>query len=234
MTLDNELLGRYAETRSEDAFAELVRRHLDLVYSAALRQVNSDTHLAQKVAQSVFTDLARQAASLSQQAILAGWLYTRTHVAAAKVMRTGQRRQPRGLEASALSEPTLDASLEPDWNRLRGILDEAMFELKEADREALLLRHFENLRLAEAGARLGLNENEARARVDRALERLCARVARRGLATPVSVLSMLITVNAVQAAPARLAAILTPVAIAGAATAGKSALAFLKFWRQSN
>jgi hypothetical protein len=55
MILDCELLRRYAETKSEDAFAELVRRHVNLVYSAAMRQVNGDSHLAQDVAQ---TDLS--------------------------------------------------------------------------------------------------------------------------------------------------------------------------------
>src|SRR5687767_9507186 len=87
MRLDSELLALYAETASEEAFSELVRRHLDLVYSAALRQVNGDTHLAQDVAQTVFTDLARKAAALSQRPVLTGWLYTSTHFAAAKAVR---------------------------------------------------------------------------------------------------------------------------------------------------
>ena len=92
MTPDRELLRQYAETRGEEAFAELVRRHLDLVYSAALRQVNGDAHLAQDVAQTVFTDLARKAEALSRRSVVTGWLYTSAHFAAAKAVRTEQRR----------------------------------------------------------------------------------------------------------------------------------------------
>src|SRR6476646_7173615 len=70
MNSDSELLCRYVEARCEDAFAELVRRHVNLVYSAALRQVNGDAHLAQDVAQNVFADLARKAATLSRRLAL--------------------------------------------------------------------------------------------------------------------------------------------------------------------
>ena len=76
MTPDPELLATFARTNSEDAFAELVRRHVSLVYSAALRQVGGDAHLAQDVAQTVFTDLARKAAALARRESLTGWLYT--------------------------------------------------------------------------------------------------------------------------------------------------------------
>src|SRR5436190_411038 len=93
MNSDCDLLRRYAETNSEEAFAELVRRHVDLIYSAALRQVNGDAHLARDVAQSVFTDLARRATALSGREVLTGWLYTSTHFAAAKAVRAAQRRR---------------------------------------------------------------------------------------------------------------------------------------------
>src|SRR5947199_5651542 len=93
MRTDGELLRRYADSNSEEAFAELVRRHLNLVYSTALRGVNGDSHLAQDVAQSVFTDLARKAASLSKRAVLTGWLYTSAHFAATKAVRSECRRR---------------------------------------------------------------------------------------------------------------------------------------------
>ena len=102
MTPDSELLRRYADTRSEEAFAELVRRHVNLVYSAALRQVNGDVHLAQDVAQTVFTDLARKAVSLLRRSTLTGWLYTSAHFAAAKAVRTEQRRHAREQEVHTM------------------------------------------------------------------------------------------------------------------------------------
>ena len=96
---DSELLRRYAENGCETAFTELVKRHLDLVYSAAMRQVGGDTHLAQDVAQTVFVDLARKAASISARSVLTGWLYTSTRYAAAKIVRAEQRRHAREQEA---------------------------------------------------------------------------------------------------------------------------------------
>src|SRR5262245_60433077 len=93
MTPDCELLRYYAEDHSEKAFADLVSRHIDLVYSAALRQVNGDTHLAQDIAQTVFSDLARKAAQLSSRKELAGWLYTSAYFAATKAVRTESRRR---------------------------------------------------------------------------------------------------------------------------------------------
>src|SRR5262245_22133698 len=101
MTPDSELLRQYSEKHSEEAFAELVRRHLDLVYSAALRQVNGDTHLAQDVAQTVFTDLARKARPLSRHPVLTGWLYTSSRFAAAKLVRTENRRRAREEKAES-------------------------------------------------------------------------------------------------------------------------------------
>jgi RNA polymerase sigma factor (sigma-70 family) len=230
MTPDSELLRRYAGTKSEEAFAELVRRHVNLVYSAALRQVNGDTHLAQDVAQTVFTDLARKAAPLARRSTLTSWLYTSAHFAAAKIARTENRRRDR--EEKLMREPSNNTAQEvgrvtpcaPDWEKLRPMLDEVMHELKEPDREAILLRYFENRQFAEIGGKLGLNENAARMRVERALEKLRAVFLRRGVAATTALASV-ISANAVQIAPAGLAATLTSASLAGA---GTGTLTFLK------
>jgi len=229
MIPDSELLGRYAGTRSEDAFAELVRRHVNLVYSAALRQVNGDAHLARDVAQTVFTDLARKAGSLSRRESLTGWLYTSTHFAAAKMVRRESRRRQR--EDKFMREPIPENEVgrvtpcAPDWGEIRPVLDDAMHELKETDREAILLRYFENRAFAEVGAKLGLNENAARMRVERALEKLRAIFAKRGITTAAALASV-ISANAVQVAPAGLAATLATTSIAAAGTG--TAFAILK------
>src|ERR1019366_8666013 len=151
---DNELLLRYAEQRSEPAFAELVRRHLGLVYHAALRQVGGDAHRAQDVAQTVFTDLARKAALLARRPALVGWLYTSTRFAAAQVVRGERRRQVREQEAHTMTEIFSDATPATDWERLRPVIDDALLALNELDREAVLLRYFEGHPFAEIGARL--------------------------------------------------------------------------------
>jgi RNA polymerase sigma factor (sigma-70 family) len=218
MTSDGELLRRYTESNSEDAFGELVRRHLDLVYSAALRQVNGDAPLAQDVAQLVFADLARKAASLVGQQALTGWLYIGAHYAAAKAVRTEQRRHTREQEAHAMQELLHDPGPNPDWETLRPVLDAAMHELNEADREVILLRYFENRRHADIGEQLGLSENAARMKIERTLEKLRTILSRRGITTSAAALSIVLSANAVQAAPVGLAVTISTAAIALAGT----------------
>jgi len=222
MTPDSELLRQFARTNSEAAFAELVKRHVNLVYSVALRQVNGDAHLAKDVAQTVFADLARKAGSLSRRETLTGWLYTSAHFAAAKIVRGASRRRDR--EDKFMRESISETAPEADWEKLRPTLDDAMHELKESDRDAILLRYFENRQFAEVGAKLGLNENAARVRVERALEKLRAVFAKRGITTATAFASV-ISANAIQIAPANLAATLTTASIA---TAGTGTFTLLK------
>src|SRR4051812_40364318 len=142
MNEDAALLRRYAEKKSEAAFAELVRRHLDLVYSAALRRLGGDTHGAADVAQHVFSTLARDADKLSRHGVLTAWLYTATRNAAIDLMRSEQRRRTREQEAFVL-QTSMTATTDPDWEKLRPVLDEVMDELPESDRTAVLLRFFD-------------------------------------------------------------------------------------------
>lgn len=227
MTPDIELLATFARTNSEDAFAELVKRHVNLVYSAAHRQVGGDAHLAKDVAQTVFSDLARKAGSLARRENLAGWLYTSTHFAAAKIVRTEARRRDR--EETFMREPVHEsvsvAASEAEWENLRPALDAAMHELKEADRDAILLRYFENRPFAEVGAKLGLNENAARMRVERAVEKLRSAFAKRGVRTTAGALGILISAHAVQAAPVGLAVTLSAAALAGTAVSTSTLIA---------
>jgi RNA polymerase sigma factor (sigma-70 family) len=213
MKSDVELLRDYAEAGSEAAFAELVKRHVNLVYSAALRQVAGDAHLAHDVSQSVFTNLAKNARSLSRRDALTGWLYTTAHFAAAKIVRTEHRRLQR--EEQYMREPVQDPTPEADWEKLRPVLDAAMHELKETDREAVLLRYFENRPYVEVGAKLGINENTARMRVERALEKLRGLLAKRAIITSAG-LASIISANAVQIAPSALAITLTNTSFAAA------------------
>jgi RNA polymerase sigma factor (sigma-70 family) len=222
MTPDSELLYLYARTRSEEAFAELVRRHVNLVYSVVVRRLNGDTHLAQDAAQTVFADLARKAASLSRRATLTGWLYTSAHFASAEIARKESRR--RGREEKYMREPDFQTATDPAWEELRPAIDEAMLQLKETDREAILLRYFENRPLAEVGAKLGLSENTARMRVERALEKLRALLAKRGIATTAALVET-ISAHAVQVAPAGMAAALAASSITAA---GAETLTLLK------
>ena len=217
---DTELLRRYAEEGAEDAFAELVQRQVHLVYSAALRQVNGDPHLAADATQLVFTDLARKARALARHQVLAGWLFTSTRFAARNLVRAERRRRVR--EQEAFNMESLDkenAKPELDWERVRPVLDAVLNELGRADREAVLLRFFEGRDYAGVGAKLNLSANTARMRVERALHKLRERLERRGVASTSAALAAALAGQAVAAAPAGLAATVSGVALAGTATA---------------
>jgi RNA polymerase sigma factor (sigma-70 family) len=204
MMEDSQLLGRYLEDRSQKAFAELVGRHVDMVYFAALRRVGGDRHLAEEVTQSVFADFARKAPSLKTRAVLTGWLYTSTRFAAAQAVRTERRRRTHEQEAHTMNE--LHASPEPGWDQLRPIIDEVMDELNEPDREAVLLRFFENLTLAEIGTKFSLSPNAARMRIDRALDKLRRLLARRGIPSTSVALAEIFASQSGAAAPSGLVA----------------------------
>ena len=227
MTRDCELLRLYADEMSEAAFAELVSRHVNLVYSAAMRQVNGDSHLAQDVAQMVFSELSRQAKNLSRRKVLTGWLYTCAHFCATKAIRTERRRHTREQEIQAMHEQLHNPQAGTDWANVMPVIDKVMTELNEADREAILMRYFENKPLGVIGEKLGLSEDAARKRVERALEKLRGFLSQRGITTTAS-LAAAISANAVQVAPAGLAATLTTASIAGTAAGTGTTFTFLK------
>lgn len=216
-----ELLRRYAEQGREEAFAELVHRHIGLVHSAARRQVPGEAAAAD-VTQAVFTELARHARRLARHPALAGWLYTTTRHLAARHVRGETRRRRREQEAHAMQQLGRDEAPEPAWDRVGPVLDEAMHDLGETDRLAVLLRCFEQRTFAEVGARLGLSENAARMRVDRALDRLRGHLARRGITSTAAALALALGGHAVATVPATLTASVT----AGALAAGAAGSTF--------
>ena len=211
---DQQLLREYTVCRSEAAFAELVRRHVDFVYSAALRMV-CDAHLAEDVTQGVFVALSRCAGQLTGRPTVSGWLHRTAQNLAANTVRSDVRRRAREQAAAAMNELN-----EPDavWQHIAPHLDNALAELSDADRDALLLRYFEGKSAREMAQSLGTSEDAAQKRVSRAVERLREAFARRGVNVGASALVAGISANAVQAGPAALSAmILTAAFMPGAA-----------------
>jgi RNA polymerase sigma factor (sigma-70 family) len=229
MNEDAELLSRYAEEKSEAAFAELVRRQVNFVHAAALRRVGGDAQLAQEVTQQVFTALARDAKVLARHPVLCGWMFTATRRIAAQTVRTETRRRAREQAAFIMNEINPTGAPQPDWERLRPELDAVLDQLGERDREAVLLRFFEARSFGEIGGRLRLSENAARMRVERALDKMHATLASRGVSSTTAALGLALTAQAASVAPVGLAASVTGVALAGAATGAGGMAGVLTF-----
>ena len=220
---DITLLKQYA-AGDEAAFTTLFERHVHLVYSAALRQARNPSH-AEEVTQAVFILLARKAKSLSPKTVLSGWLYQAARLTTASLIKREIRRQHREQEVymQTLTEP--EPSL---WEQIAPLLDEAMGRLGEQDRNAIVLRFFENRTPQEAAAALKLKEVTARKRVSRALEKLRTFFAKRGVVLTAAVIAGTISGHSVQAAPAALANSATAVALAKGAVTSSSTLALVK------
>lgn len=202
---DWALLRDFAQHGSQPAFAALVGRHLNFVYSSARRQVRS-SQLAEEVSQTVFLELARQAARLQPGTPLTSWLYLVTRRAALNALRTELRRQAREQAAYELSTMNPVPSV---WKKLEPLLDEALDTLHPHDRSALLLRYFENKPLRDVGAALGASEDAAQKRVTRALEHLRRFFTRQGVAVSAAGLATQLSVHAVEAAPAALGTLIS-------------------------
>jgi RNA polymerase sigma factor (sigma-70 family) len=219
---DMALVRAYATEQSEAAFATLVSRHVGLVYSAALRQLN-DAHLAQDVTQAVFVILARKAGSLGPDTILPGWLYRTTRFACADVLKREFRRQKREQEAHMQAVIDQNAH-DPVWLQLSPVLDEAMARLRDKDRDALVLRFFENKSMKEIATLLGLDERAAQKRVQRALEKLRGMFVRRGITMSVAVIASAVAANSVNAAPVTIVELASSAGSAQATTPSTNAI----------
>lgn len=218
MTESQSLLADYATTGSEPAFRELLTRYIDLVYSAAVRLVGGDTHLAQDVTQTVFIDLARKARTLPRDVLLGGWLHHHTVFVAATIMRGERRRQLR--ERQAVEMNGLQDHTEANLAQVTPILDEAIDQLGAADRTAILLRYFEQLDFRSVGEMLNSTEDAARKRVTRGLEKLHLLLKNRGVSLSAAALGTALGAEAVTAAPAGLGASVAGTALASAAASG--------------
>jgi RNA polymerase sigma factor (sigma-70 family) len=213
MVDDMDLVRQYARCKSEEAFAALVSRHVNLVYSVALRQVR-DPHLAEEVTQTVFIILARKAGSLGSKTVISGWLYRTARYAAAKVLTMRRRRQEREREAYMQSQ--LNGTERDTWKEIEPLLETAMGQLGERDHDALVLRFYEERGFKDIGSALGTTEAGAKMRVNRALEKLRVFFTKRGLTLSAAAIGGAISAHSVQAAPVGLATSVTVAAVKGA------------------
>lgn len=209
---DMALVQEYAQSNSEPAFATLVSRYVNLVYSVALRQVQQP-QLAEEITQSVFIILARKAKSLSPKIILPGWLCRTARNLSADALKIQRRRQIRELEAPMQSHS--DESDPGAWNQIAPLLDEALGGLGEKEHDAVVLRFFDGKELKQVGAAMGIGEDAARMRVNRGIEKLREFFMKRGVTLSATAIAGAVAANSVQAAPAGLAVTITATAVSG-------------------
>jgi uncharacterized protein (TIGR03435 family) len=222
---DHQLLAEFVRCQSEAAFTELVRRYAGLVYSTAFRFC-SNPHHAEEITQAVFVILARKANKLSLRVVISGWLYQTARLTAANFVKGEVRRRRR--EQEAFMQSNLHKSDSPAWEQIAPLLDEAMGALGETDRNAVLLRYFENRTSQEIGAALRLNEETARKRVNRALEKLRHFFVKRGVTLSSSAFSGAISANSIQSVSTLLVKNISAVAVVKGAAASTSTLALVK------
>jgi RNA polymerase sigma factor (sigma-70 family) len=222
---DIALLRAYVERGSDGAFATLVARHVNKVYSVALRHTRNPQQ-AEEITQAVFVILARKAHRLGKKVILEGWLYQTSRLTALASVRSEVRRAHREQEAYMQS---IANENEPEvWQQIAPLLDAAIASLNEADRHAVVLRFLYGKDMKEVGAVLGLNEGASRVRLHRAMEKLRHFFHKRDIISTSEILSGAISAHVVQAAPTNLAKIATTLALAKAPAASASTLTLIK------
>lgn len=219
MLPDHHLLEQYAASGDQAAFAQLVRRHLDLVYAAALRTVGGDAHAARDVSQGAFLALAAKAGKLRDRRTLAGWLYVTSRKLGAQHVRADRRRQARHEAAHAMNAAT--PSRDSDFAAVQPLLEQGLDRLGEIDRAVVVERCVEHQPFAAIGRSHGISEDAARMRVDRALEKLQTFLARRGVTSTAAALAVGLEAYAAPA-PAGLAATISGSVGRAAVPAAKS------------
>jgi RNA polymerase sigma factor (sigma-70 family) len=221
---DWRLLDEYAFRNSDEAFRTLAERHGGMVYHSALRQLR-DPHKAEEITQAVFIALARKAGSISRKTVLSGWLLRATRLAVLNHLRQENRRRRHEQEAATMEINTTETAAESIWKQISPHLDDALNRLSQADREAIVIRFFENKSHKEVGALLGMSEETARRRVSRAVEKLRSGFASRGIVMSAVALAAAFGTHAAQAAPAGLALSLAALAKGAAGTSSSAAAA---------
>jgi uncharacterized protein (TIGR03435 family) len=224
---DMALLREYTARRSETAFTTLVERHIGLVYCAALRQVR-DPAQAQEITQVVFLLLARKAHSLREGTILSTWLYRAARFAASDARKMAFRRQQREQQAVQMQTISPASSDQSTWQQIAPLLDEAMAALGERDRNAVMLRYFEQKSLEEVGVAMGIETGTAQKRVWRAVDKLRQHFSRHSAAFSADAITAALAVHAIDGAPSGLAAAVASAAALKGTTATASTATLLK------
>ncbi len=204
MDSDRQLLRQFTQHNSQQAFAALTARYLSLVYSTCRRELD-DASLAEDVTQAVFLILARKAPTLRREVVLSGWLFQTARFAARNArLQEARRKATEGKAADTLREQQMNTE-DAAWTEVEPLLNQSLAALRDGERECVLLRFFQGMTFAEAGAVLGVSEEAARKRFSRALDKMRQIFVKNGVIVPAAALTVLLTAHAAKAAPAGLA-----------------------------
>ena len=221
---DARLLQLYVETGDQAAFGELVSKHINFVYSAALRNVH-DRHVAEEITQAVFIVLARKASTLRHEAVLSSWLLSTCRYASLGHMKMAARRKRHERRAAEMAKTVWEEEADTRWPQYEGDLDAALASLREGDRKAVMLRFYEHKSFDEIAHILGTAEEAARKRVSRAVEKLRGYFGVGSQSLPATVITYYLYNKLAGPAPAGLAAKIASAATAKTAVAAGSAAA---------
>ncbi|HSZ58288.1 MAG TPA: sigma-70 family RNA polymerase sigma factor [Tepidisphaeraceae bacterium] len=213
MTDDARWLKQFVDEGSEDAFERLVRKHVHLVYSAALRQLK-DSALAEDVTQLTFIALSQKAQTLRRECALSAWLLVTTRYLCLDTLKASARRQRHEQTAAAMAKAMDQSPRHSDWEEFSPYLDAALASLSPQDRRAITLRYFEGQNFNEVAQTMGTSLDAAKQRVHRATLRMRKFFVARGVNVTASAIGPAITALAVHVAPPHLVASATSAGLA--------------------
>lgn len=202
---DRLLLQRFVKDNSQEAFAALTARYLNLVYAACRRELD-DADAAEDVTQAVFLILARKAPSLGRNVVLSGWLFQTARFAAKNARLQATRRAAYEQKAAgAMMEQPQTQTEDEHWAEIEPLLNQSLAALKAGERDCVLLRFFQGASFGEIGKSLGLSEEAARKRVNRSLDKMRQFFTKNGIIVPAVALPVLLAAHAAKAVPLGLA-----------------------------
>ena len=209
---DEQLIKRFTSGSDDKAFGLLVERYINVAYAAAINYLGNED-LARDACQLTFVKFSKKAGKLSGKVQLGGWIHATARNMARNIQKAETRRRKR--EESYADELMRKPTSETDWAQLGPELHEALVLLKPADRDAVILRFFQNKNLAEVGTALGISADAARMRLNRALEHMGDRLSKKGITSTAAALASALPAHAALTAPTGLASTISIAVLTG-------------------
>ncbi|MEK7414625.1 MAG: sigma-70 family RNA polymerase sigma factor, partial [Planctomycetota bacterium] len=205
-----------------DKLHRLYEQFAPMVYSACLRRLSGRSDWADDATQGVFVLLMRQPRTFPNEQALAAWLHRAAYYACLHIVRDEKRRREREHHAmtdlASTTDPSTESATSTSWSAVSPHLDEALEELSESQRAAVLSHFFVGQSLSQIARDTGRSKVAIHGLVQRALENLRRHLARKGVAVPGLALATLMSTNASAAAPPLQSGVILMQTLAGGST----------------